>query len=108
MVFSQVVPSPWERKLAIAREYQDTLQVAGVSASALSYGGLEGFMTAKALVLALRLAGPNLSREGFTRALETSPPIDLGGLRISYQAGLHEGSRYVDLSMVNRQGRFIH
>lgn len=108
MVFAQVVPSPWERKLAIAREYQDTLKQAGLPERALSYGGLEGFMTAKALVLALRLAGPQLSREGFTHALESSPPIDLGGIRIGYKPGQHEGSRYVDLSLVNRAGRFIH
>lgn len=108
MVFSQVVPSPWERKLAIAREYQDTLTRAGLPASALSYGGIEGFMTAKALALALRRSGPDLSREGFIRTLENGPPLDLGGLRISYQGGLHEGSRYVDLSMVNRAGHFIH
>ncbi|MBL0149274.1 MAG: hypothetical protein IPP87_11365 [Ideonella sp.] len=47
MVFTQVVPSPWERKHAIAREYQDAMQRRLPNVEA-SYGGLEGYITASA------------------------------------------------------------
>lgn len=106
MVFAQVVPSPWERKRGIAREYQDAARKARADAE-FSYGALEGYMTAKALVLALRAAGRDLSRAGFIKTLEASS-FDLGGLRVRYAPGEHEGSRFVDLSMVGRDGRFIH
>jgi len=106
MLFSQVVPSPWERKRELTREYQDAARRADASAE-FTYGGMEGFMTAKALVLALRAAGRDLGRAGFVRALE-SGQFDLGGIQSRYRSGNHEGSRFVDLSMVARDGRFLH
>jgi branched-chain amino acid transport system substrate-binding protein len=106
MLFAQVVPSPWERKRELTREYQDAARRADPQAE-FTYGGLEGFMTAKALVLALQAAGRNLSRAGLVRALEAGA-FDLGGVQTRYRGGDHEGSRFVDLSMVARDGRFLH
>jgi ABC-type branched-subunit amino acid transport system substrate-binding protein len=106
MVFAQVMPSPWERKREIAREYQDAMRAANPAAE-LSYGGLEGYATAKALVLALRSAGRDLSRAGFVKSLSTAS-FDLGGVKVEYTPGERVGSRFVDLSMVARDGRFIH
>lgn len=105
MVFAQVVPNPWARKLAIAREYQDASRKADPKAE-FSYGALEGYATAKALVMTLRATGRDLSRE---RWLETMKNIklDLGGMTVTYKDGAHEGSHYVDLSMVDRSGRFL-
>lgn len=108
MVFSQVVPSPWERKSQITREYQDEFarQRPGQE---FSYGSLEGYLTAKALVMALRLAGPNPTREGFVRNLHAAGGLDLGGsLRARYQPGDHAGLTLVDLAIVTREGKFQH
>jgi branched-chain amino acid transport system substrate-binding protein len=106
MVFSQVVPSPWERKHAITREYQEAARRARPDAE-FSYGGLEGFLTAKALLLALRGAGNSPTRSSFVSGLHGAQ-VDLGGLRLRYRSGDHEGSRFVDLSMFSHDGRFIH
>ncbi len=107
MLFSQVVPSPWERKRELTREYQDAARRADPNGE-FTYGGMEGFMTAKALVLALRAAGHELTRTGFVRALEGGQPFDLGGVQVRYRNSDHEGSRFVDLSLVARDGRFLH
>lgn len=106
MVFAQVVPSPWERKHPISREYQDAMKQHRPGAP-YSYGSIEGYMTAKALVLALNATGRELTRANFVRALEKSQ-FDLGGVRVRYAAGDHEGAHFVDLSLVARDGRFIH
>jgi ABC-type branched-subunit amino acid transport system substrate-binding protein len=108
MVFAQVVPSPWERKSAIAREYQDTF-ARRRPGQAFSYGSLEGYVTAKALVQALQLAGPRPTRESFVQGLYTAGRIDLGdGLRAAYSPGEHTGLTLVDLAIVTRQGKFRH
>lgn len=108
MVFSQVVPSPWERKNSLAREYQETFQRERPGQD-YSYGSLEGFMTAKALVLALQLAGPRLTREQFTQALEGGPGLALGDrLRATYRHGDHTGLTTVDLAIVTNDLRFRH
>jgi ABC-type branched-subunit amino acid transport system substrate-binding protein len=72
-----------------------------------SYGGLEGYLTAKALVMGLRAAGRDPTRASLVRALEAAS-FDLGGVKVSYGPGEHQGSRFVDLSMVGRDGSFIH
>ncbi len=106
MVFAQVVPSPWERKHAIAREFQEAMNKSRPGV-ALSYGGLEGYVTAKALVMALQATGKDLTRTTFVNALERSN-FDLGGMTIRYSNKSHDGSRFVDLSMYSRDDRFIH
>lgn len=106
MVFAQVVPSPWEGKTLLAREYQAAARAAG-RPDEFSYGALEGFMTAKALALALRAAGPRPTRAGFLKAMQ-SFQADLGGVRVRYAPGHHDGSHFVDLAIVARDGRFVH
>lgn len=107
MVFAQVVPSPWERKTAMAREYRDAFAKA-YPGKDYSYGSLEGYITAKALVAALRLAGANPTRAGFVQGLHTAGSIDIVGLKAIYQPGLHAGLSLVDLSIVSSDGRFRH
>jgi branched-chain amino acid transport system substrate-binding protein len=106
MVFSQVVPSPWERKHPISREFQEAMNKSRPGV-ALSYGGLEGYLTAKALVMALQATGKDLTRATFVSTLERSN-FDLGGMTIRYSNKSHDGSRFVDLSMYSRDDRFIH
>ena len=106
IVFSQVVPSPWEKKTAITREYQDEFTKAKPGQE-FSYGSLEGYITAKALVLALRQAGPDLTRTGFVSALNNTT-LDLNGMKISYKPDNHQGLAFVDLSIVTHDSKFRH
>lgn len=106
MIFAQVVPSPWERKTSITREYQEEF-ARFKPGQDFSYGSLEGYMTAKALVAALKLAGPNPTREGFTEALQNAT-LDINGMRASYSATNHQGLNFVDLALVTRDLKFRH
>lgn len=106
MVFTQVVPNPMQGKHAISQEYQDAMRKSG-NKSEYSYGGLEGFMTAKALVMALRATGRDPGRSGLIKTLESSR-YDLGGVSVRYAPGDHMGSGFVDLSIVSRDGLFVH
>lgn len=105
MVFSQVVPNPLSGKTALARDYQARMKSAAPGVP-LSYGGLEGFMTAKALAVSLRAAGGNLTRAGLMAAMDELD-VDLGGVPLRWRRGNHAGCQFVDLSMVGRDGRFI-
>jgi branched-chain amino acid transport system substrate-binding protein len=105
MVFAQVVPDPTARKREITREYQDAARKADPKAE-FSYGALEGYITAKALVQALRETGKQLTRASLLKTLENAK-YDLGGVTVRYTQGDHEGSRFVDLSIVSRDGKFI-
>ena len=87
MVFAQVVPSPWERKHAISREYQEAM-AKGRPGMALSYGSLEGFLTAKALVLITDSGAPvMLGQASYSRAAEREVGA-AGDLQALWQAEL--------------------
>ncbi|WP_374666267.1 ABC transporter substrate-binding protein [Ramlibacter sp.] len=107
MVFAQVVPDPMERKTEIAREYQQQFAKAWPG-KAFSYGSLEGYITAKALVAALQLAGRDPTRERFVSALQKAGGLDVNGLKLRYEPGDHAGLSLVDLSIYSREGRFRH
>ncbi|RYY95055.1 MAG: hypothetical protein EOO24_23580 [Comamonadaceae bacterium] len=107
MVFSQVVPNPMERKTDIAREYREVFARYNPGKD-FSYGSLEGYVTAKALVAALRLAGPQPTRAGLVQNLHKAGGLDINGLRARYQAGDHAGLALVDLAIYTRDNRFLH
>lgn len=67
---------------------------------------LEGFAAAKVMVEGLRRAGPNPSREGLIKALETLRAYDLGGLSVDYSATDHSGLDFSDLSIISSQSKF--
>ena len=106
MVFAQVMPNPRERKHANVRDYQEAMKKAGLEGE-LSYGSLEGYLTAKALVMALRTTGRDLTRAAFIRTLQ-GMRFELAGMTVQYQPGNHTGSTFVDLAIVGRDGRFVH
>lgn len=106
MIFAQVMPSPWERKTALTRAYQDafTRERPG---EAFSYGSLEGYLTARALVEAIKRAGPSPTRESFVSGLRNAE-LSVEGTKIAYRTGEHAGMSLVDLSIVTSEGRFRH
>ena len=106
MIFSQVMPSPWERKTALTRAYQDAFTKERPG-EAFSYGSLEGYLTARALVEALKRAGPNPSRDSFVNGLRDAE-LNVEGTKIAYRTGQHVGMSLVDLSIVTSEGRFRH
>lgn len=106
MVFTQVVPSPWERKTALTREYQTAFRQAFADQD-FSYGSLEGYLTTRALAEALRRAGRDLSRAGLLKALGEAS-FDIAGYKLRYTPEEHIGSTFVDTAIVDREGRFRH
>lgn len=106
MIFAQVMPSPWERKTALTRAYQDAF-AKEKPGQAFSYGSLEGYLTARALVEALRRAGPNPSRESFVTGLRNAELI-VENTKVVYRPGGHVGMSLVDLSIITNEGRFRH
>jgi ABC-type branched-subunit amino acid transport system substrate-binding protein len=105
VAISQVVPFPWAPSVAAVREYQQLSAKAGNAG--LNFGALEGFLVAKVFVEGARRTGKNLTREGFIDAMEKMN-VDLGGFYVSYSPTSHVGSRFVELTSIAHDGKFIH
>lgn len=55
---------------------------------------------------AIRKTGKDLTREKLINALESSN-FDLGGYKLGYTPANHNGSRFVDLTVLSRDGRVL-
>ena len=59
------------------------------------------------MVEGLRRAGKNLTRESFIRAMESLGPYDVGGFKVSYGPNNHNGSKFVDLTIISKDQKFV-
>ncbi len=101
----QVMPYPRDAGASVTREFQKVLKGMANPPPA-SYATLEGFVAAKLLAEGLRRAGPNPTRAKLITALETIRDFDLGGVTVSYSPTDHEGSGFVELIVVGKNGVF--
>lgn len=106
IAISQVVPMPNASTAAVVREFQAAWKALGASQEP-SHLALEGFINAKAFVLAMQRAGRNASREAFIESTWKLDQQDLGGFDLRFTAPGAHASRFIELTMVGRGGRFI-
>jgi ABC-type branched-subunit amino acid transport system substrate-binding protein len=105
VAITQVVPYPLNTSLAVVREYQQAMTAAGQTD--FSHLSLEGYINAKLVTEGIRRAGRTPTRSGLVSALDTMSNYNLGGLTVSFGQGASSGSRFVELTMVNAQGKLI-
>lgn len=105
VAISQVVPFPWGTGVPVVKEYQQLAKKAGFTD--YNFSALEGFLSAKVAVEGLRRAGRNLTRESYIAALEKMQDVDLGGFFVSYSPTNRAGSKFVDLTIIGRGGKFL-
>lgn len=104
VAISQVVPFPWGKAVPVVREYQQLSKNAGFTD--YNFSAIEGFLVAKVLVEGLRRTGRDLTREKFVDTMEKLD-VDLGGFFVSYSPKSHTGSKFVDLTIIGREGKFL-
>jgi branched-chain amino acid transport system substrate-binding protein len=104
VAISQVVPFPWGRSVPVVKEYQEFAKKAGYAD--YNFSAMEGFLTAKVMVEGLKRAGRDLTRDKFVEAMEKMD-VDLGGFYVSYSPKNHAGSKFVDLTIIGQEGKFL-
>jgi branched-chain amino acid transport system substrate-binding protein len=105
VAISQVMPFPWGGDLPIVREYQSLMLRAGNKQ--FTFSTVEGFIAAKAFVEGLRRAGRDLTRERLIGALEKMNDVDLGGFYVGFTPTNHNASKFVDLTIIAHDGKFL-
>lgn len=105
IAISQVLPSPWRTSTPAVREYQQVL--AKANSKEFSYTSLEGFVAAKIIAEALKRTGKDLTRERLVATLESMRNYDAGGFMVDFGQKKHNGSSYVDLSIISKDGQFL-
>ncbi|ROZ78733.1 ABC transporter substrate-binding protein [Ramlibacter sp. WS9] len=103
---SQVVPSPAKSVMPVVRQFQQAWKATGTALEP-SHLALEGYINARVFVEALTRAGRNPSRERFIESTWAIKRHDLGGFEVNFSEPGKNASRYVELTMVGRDGKFI-
>lgn len=106
VALAQTYPNPLSVNLPLQREFQAAMKAASPQTTAYTAFHLEGFISAKVLIEAARRA-KEITSEGTARALRAMGDIDLGGFRVDFSKG-NNGSRFVDIGVVNADGRLIY
>jgi ABC-type branched-subunit amino acid transport system substrate-binding protein len=105
VAISQVVPFPWSNALPVIKEYQQLSAKAGFKD--YNFSAVEGFVAAKLFVEGLKRTGRDLNREKFIDTLEKMSDIDLGGFYAGFSPKSHSASKFVDLTIIGRDGKFL-
>lgn len=103
---SQVVPLPTATGVPVVRDFLQAWKQADVKLEP-SHLALEGYINARVLVEALRRTSAQLTRASLLDALWSLKRLDLGGFEINASEPGRNASRFVELTMVGRGGRFI-
>jgi ABC-type branched-subunit amino acid transport system substrate-binding protein len=106
VVVTQVVPFPYSPSIPIVREYQQIMGEAGQKE--YDFSSLEGFLTAKVFAEGAKRAGRNLTRDALIAGIESIRNWDMGGFTVRYGPQDHVGSKFVEVTTVGRDGRFMH
>lgn len=104
VVVSQISPFPFSATSSIVREYQKVMAEQGIKH--LSFASIGGYINAKLIVDGMRRAGRDLTRENVMRTLEAMRETDYGGYIVNYTGTNHLGSRYVELTVISKDGKF--
>jgi ABC-type branched-subunit amino acid transport system substrate-binding protein len=106
MAISQIVPLPGNLVMPVVRDFQQAWKAAQVPLEP-SHLALEGYINARVFAEALRRTGRNPSRSNFIDSIWAIKNLDLGGFTVSFNESNPNASRFVELTMVSRDGRFI-
>ena len=105
LVVATVVPPPTKRSQAIVQEYQAAIEKQ-LGKKEFSFTSLEGYIAAKVTAEAMRRAGPGLTRESFQKALDGLKGYDAGGYFVNFSPTDHNGSSFVELTVLGRDKKY--
>jgi len=105
VIVATVVPPPTKRSLPVVQEYQAAIEK-HLGRKDYSFTSLESYIGAKVMVEAMRRAGPKLTRDGFMRELDAMKDFDTGGYALAFSPTNHNGSSFVELTVIGREQKF--
>lgn len=104
-IVATVVPPPTKRSLPLVQEYQAAIEKQ-LGRKDYSFTSFEAYIGAKVMVEAMRKSGRGLTREAFTRELDAMRDYDAGGYAVSFTPANHNGSSFVELTVIGREQKF--
>jgi len=105
VAISQVVPPVTKDSVPVVAEYQEAADKL-LGKKDYSFTSLEAYIGAKVIVEAIRRAGARITRESFMQALDSMSNYDAGGYFVGFSPTNHNGSSFVELTIIGKDGTF--
>jgi branched-chain amino acid transport system substrate-binding protein len=105
VIVATVVPPFSQTWVPVVAEYRAAMEKQS-GTKVFSFTSLESYIGAKVLVEAVRRAGPKLTRESFMNALDNLSKYDVGGYVVGFSPTNHNGSSFVELTVISKGGQF--
>jgi branched-chain amino acid transport system substrate-binding protein len=99
LIMTQVVPELGDLTLPITKECKEAIEK-NPEEVGFNTVSMEGCMAAKSMVMALEKAGNPPTQAGFLNAYESMKDADMGGIKLSFTPGDHQGQDNVYLQIV--------
>lgn len=106
ILISQVMPFPWDDTRPVVKDYQKMARKLDKKAP-FSYYEFEAYINAVVLVEAIKMCGRELTREKLVDTLENMHDLNLGGYQISFSPNNHNGSKFVEITVLGLKGKVI-
>lgn len=106
MALTQVMPLPTNPVVPVAREFMQAWKAIGAKTEP-SHLALEGYINARVFCEALQRAGKNPTRASFIDATWSLRKLDLGGFEVHATEPGRNASRFVELTLVGRDGKYV-
>lgn len=107
VAIAQVFPNVNNRTMPLVKEFRENFDKFGKTPGTTpTYFNLEGYVGAKLIVEAIRRA-KDASPAGVRKGLEMLRKYDLGGFEVDFSPEKHNGSGFVDLSIIGSNGKLI-
>lgn len=103
---SQTMPFPFSSTKRVVKDYREMVLKQNVG-QPVSYLGIETYINCRVIAEGIRRAGPNPTGEGIMKGLESLQDFDLGGYKISFSPDSRVGSRFVEVTVMGRDGNLI-
>jgi ABC-type branched-subunit amino acid transport system substrate-binding protein len=68
---------------------------------------MESFIAAKILVEAIQRAGADPTRQKIITQLDKMNSYDAGGFKVSFSPDNHVGSKFVEVTVIGRDGKLL-
>lgn len=101
---AQIYPNPNGRTRTLAREFQAAMQATHPDIKSYAAFHMEGYLSARILGEGLKRIRGEITPAALAKSLQSMGEIDFDGYRIDFSKG-NAGSRFVDIAVMDQEGR---
>lgn len=101
---AQIYPNPNGKTKTLIRDFQAAMKAAYPDVASYAAFHMEGYLSARILAEGLKRVRGEITPAALAKSLQAMGEIDFDGYRIDFSKG-NAGSRYVDIAVMDQEGR---